>query len=59
MTNISWLMLFREMIAIYSENNKKNINLIIFRRESAKILKVELAGRKNSMLLIKAKKCVH
>jgi hypothetical protein len=41
-TKISWLMLFKEMIAIYYENNRKPINTV--RVESAHLLNAKAGG---------------
>jgi hypothetical protein len=41
-TNINWLMLFKEIIAVYTENHKKPINRHTLRGENADLLIVEV-----------------
>jgi hypothetical protein len=42
MTTINWLMLFREIIAVYCENHMKHINTLC--GQNAELLYVEACG---------------
>jgi hypothetical protein len=42
MTTINWLMLFREIIAVYSEKNTKPIHNTMLCSQNAKLLNVKV-----------------
>jgi len=50
-TKINWLTLFKEIIAVYTENHKKPINTLC--RQNEELLIVKVCGTHKSPLLFK------